>query len=157
MKEIKLTQGKIALVDDEDYEYLNQFKWRTVKGANTYYAQRMGRINGKRISIQMHNIILKPVDGLECDHINHLGFDNRKENLRNCTRSQNCMNAISHGEIEYKGVNRAHSKKEEYQARIMYHGRSYFLGHYKTKEDAAKAYDFAAKKYFGEFANLNFN
>lgn len=79
MKEIKLTQGKVALVDDEDFEYLNQWKWHAMKIKNAYYAKRSVEINGKSKSILMHRIIMNTPDNLQIDHVFHNTFDNRIE------------------------------------------------------------------------------
>ena len=97
MKHIPLTQGKVAIVDDKDYEYLNQWKWYAHKKGNTYYARRSinYKLNGKKKTrtIQMHNIVLSKTDvSKEIDHKNHNGLDNRLSNLRICTHAQNLAN-----------------------------------------------------------------
>src|SRR4030066_2184242 len=89
MKEIKLTRGKVAIVDDEDYEWINQWKWHC-NGQG--YAERHCDIPGKRTMIKMHRLILNTPNGMETDHINHNRLDNRKSNLRVRTRSQNAIN-----------------------------------------------------------------
>lgn len=97
MREIPLTQGKVALIDDEDYEELSQYKWTAHHRAkNTWYAVRYvgKRVDGKRVGvhIQMHRVITNCPDGLVVDHINHNGLDNRKENLRTVTAAVNAGN-----------------------------------------------------------------
>jgi len=148
MKEIKLTQGKVALVDDEDFDYLNQFKWHASKSRKTFYASR-----GKNPAIKMHRFIMKTKEGLQVDHIDHNGLNNQKNNLRNCTIHQNNMNK-GMGEKEYmRGIYKA---KNRFRSIITLNYKSYSIGFFKTEEEAARAYDQKAKEMFGEFANLNF-
>lgn len=154
MKEIKLTQGKIALVDDEDFEYLNQFKWYALKNRNTYYAQRMKTINGKERAIKMHRIIMNTPKGIETDHRDHNGLNNQKYNLRNITFGQNRMNRLKNknGSSQYKGV----TYNNGYLiAQIKADGILHRLGSFDNEKDAAIAYNEAAIKYHGEFASLN--
>lgn len=92
MKEIKLTQGKVVLVDDEDYEYLNQFKWYALKNHRTYYAQRVIQNNYIKRTLKMHRVIMDTPCGLEVDHIDGDGLNNQKCNLRNCTFAENRKN-----------------------------------------------------------------
>jgi hypothetical protein len=164
MKEIKLTQGKVALVDDEDYEFLNQWKWHTSKNVNTNYACRSVWIpeKSKQKGLIMHRLIMNTPDGMEVDHVFHNGLDNRKFieingelkiNLRNCTSSENQKNRKPCGAVKYLGV-----KKTPYgfRAQIQVNHNSINLGNYKTARQAACVYDEAAQLYHGEFANLNF-
>ena len=160
MKTIQLTQGKEAFVDDEDFERINKHKWTVLKKSNTFYARRT--INGGSPSqrhIKMHREImgLTPKDGLVVDHINGNGLDNRKRNLRICTQFQNMKNTLKRpGKTsKYKGV---YWRKErgKWQARITFQNKRIRLGHFEDESEAARAYDGAAKKYFGEFAKLNF-
>ena len=91
MKQIPLTQGRFALVDDDDYDDLAQLRW-TAGGKKGYYAVRNFYINGKRMAELMHRRILAVTSSLDVDHINHNTIDKRKENLRVCTRSENLKN-----------------------------------------------------------------
>lgn len=155
MKEIKLTQGKVALVDDEDYERLNQFKWCAVFDRNTFYAVRAKkRSEGKDRMIKMHWDIL----GLKgVDHIDHNGLNCQKSNLRKCTHQQNMMNrtANKNSTSKYKGVSFV-SSRNKWLASISTHGKAINLGRHDNEKDAALAYDKKAIELFGEFAYLNF-
>jgi len=163
MKEIKLTQGQVTLVDDEDYDYLNQWKWhvgvRKKKTGALYYACRTlnDYINMKFSKIYMHRIIIKLIDKEECDHIDGNGLNNQKINLRKCSHAKNLTNRKSWGYSRYLGVSIC--KKEKYYyiiASIKINGKDKYLGSFKTEEEAAKAYDIAAKIHHKEFANTNF-
>lgn len=162
MKQIPLTQGKFALVDNEDYDILIQWNWYAVKKENTFYA----RSNPKQgiTPIRMHRLIMGLNIGDErvIDHINHNGLDNQKHNLRICTQSENGRNRRPNkNKILPKGVIFVNKPKQKYyQAQIIVKSKFIYLGCFKhTPEgiiEAAKCYDEAAKKYHGEFANLNF-
>lgn len=153
MKEIKLTQGKVALVDDEDFDYLNQFKWQTHNHGHTYYARRVDKsCNGRRI--YMHREIMTASKDQMLDHINGLGFDNRKFNLRFCTSSQNNANKKSTGASKYLGV-WYHKSAKKWTAQIGIKGEHMYLGLFKSEENAAIAYNIFAEKHHGVFARLN--
>jgi hypothetical protein len=155
MKKIKLAPGKFAIVDDEDYLEIKKFKWSLGgNGHGKEYAVR-------HETIYMHRKILKTECSL-IDHANGDGLDNRKDNLRVCTRSQNLQNrgAPKQNTSGFKGVRRMSEKwhpnlARRWQAFINFEGKQKSLGLYATKEEAALAYNDAAKKYFGEFAFLN--
>lgn len=156
-KEISLTQGKVALVDVEDYDYLNQWKWYAHKNKNDmFYAIRKIKRYGKRITIRMHREIIKPPDNMFTDHINRDSLDNRRSNLRICTYSQNRMNSKKNknNTSGYRGVD-WHKIAKKWRACIRINKKNKFLGYFNTKEQAALAYNGAAKKKFREFANLN--
>jgi len=158
MKQIKLTQGKIALVDNEDFEWLSQWKWslKVTKWGDYVYRQKM--IDRKSYSFMMHREILEHhgvnLDNLVTDHINHDGLDNRKENLRAATNSQNQMNRrLITTRNGYKGVNLRRNGK--YRASSTLNQKSIHLGYFNSKEEAARAYNKFAKENFGEFALFN--
>lgn len=153
MKEIPLTQGKVAIVDDEHYEYLNQWKWRVTKHGDGFHAARnvCWNLNGKprQRSVKMHRVIAG-ISGFEVDHINHNTLDNRSENLRVATRSQNMMNR-RWGKASRNGIKGVYEYRDRFQAKIG----NKWLGIFQTANDAAKAYNQAAIKMFGDRACLN--
>ena len=155
MKRIKLTQGKFALVDDEDFEWLNERKWCAAK--TTYGGFIADSWDGKlKRTIRMHREITNAPKGLDVDHKNHDTLDNRRENLRVCTRSQNLSNQRkTRGSSKYKGVS-WFKRRKKFQAYIKKNSKHIGLGYYANEVQAAKAYDKKAKELFGEFACLNF-
>ena len=164
-KEIPLTQGKAAIVDDQDFEWLTRYKWCAHKNRNTFYAIRQSsRKNGKQTKILMHRELLglKSGDPWECDHKDGDGLNNRRDNLRFATRAQNHQNARSDRlyakhptSSRFKGVC-WHRGCAKWQAQIWVEGRQTHLGYFDSETEAAHAYDDMARKYFGEFARLNF-
>lgn len=164
MKKIKLTQGKYAIVDDDDFDYLNQFKWQAQKSTkgDLYYASRCVLkykiIDGEkwfnRKTIRMHNEVM--CGQLNIDHIDGDGLNNTKNNLRQSTVSQNMRNRRSKGTktSKYKGVNQR-GVSNQWRASIHCGEKLHHLGTYSSEIDAAIAYNLAAIKFHGEFASLN--
>jgi len=155
MKEIQLSQGKVALVDDEDFERVNQYKWYATKSYNTYYAVRNIAVCKNKQTIQtMHYFIMGEK---WIDHIEHNGLDNQKHNLRPCTNHQNTMNRKLNinASSKYKGVTLYRDNKR-WKSQIQFKYKKLNLGLFISEIYAAKAYDEKAKELFGEFANLNF-
>jgi len=159
MKEIKLTQGKVAVVDDADYRWLNKFKWYAYKNRNTFYAARSIRLpDGKWTTIIMHREILGMGlgDRREVDHRNHNGLDNQWDNLRICTCAQNQYNQVPqrNRSSAFKGV---YWRKDcnKWRAKIQINCRRIHLGNFESEIEAARAYDKAAVNHFGEFAYTN--
>ena len=154
MKCIKLTQDKYAIVDDDDYEILKKHKWCYSMG----YAMRGDYIgdyvNGK--NILMHREIMKTPKGFDTDHIDGDKLNNRKENLRIVTRSQNIMNSKKKSGLssKYKGVS-FYKKTSKWTAQICPKEGRIHLGTFLTEEKAARAYDNKAKELFGDYAKLN--
>ena len=157
MNIITLSKGYVALVDEEDYEDVSRFKWSACEKGHTVYARRSIRSGGKFYSIYLHRYLMSlSCLGKHIDHIDGNGLNNRRENLRLCTNKENQRNRRSLcGSSEYKGV-AWHNRTKKWQARIKVDGVDVYLGVHEEEEAAARAYDKAAKKHFGEFANLNF-
>lgn len=155
MKQIPLTQNQFAIIDDEDYQELNKHKWFCVK--STRHIGAYTKIQGQRVA--MHRMVLGLVvgDGLLVDHKNHNQLDNRRENLRLATQSQNQQNRLplNNTTSKYKGVS-WHKNNKKWSSRIKNNGANYLIGYFVSEIEAAKAYDKAAKESFGEFAYLNF-
>lgn len=161
-RRIPLTQGKYAIVDPEDFERLNKYKWYAIKCKNTFYAGRNSRTGAsqKRLYVKMHNEVIKPPKGLILDHINRNGLDNRKANLRPATRAENILNRpyifkTKNSPSKYKGVT-WHKRWNKWHVQICHNGRRKSVGYFDDEIDAAHAYDKAAKKYHRDFAGLNF-
>lgn len=162
MKKIKLTQGKYALVDDEDFEYLNQWKWFFTKNPKDTqgYAVRSGycKKTKKRTRIAMHRIIVQAKPGEICDHINGNGLDNTKSNLRVCTSFESSWNKKTFSTKKLKAIKGVTIVKDKHGvpsywiARITVNKTRIYLGTFKTKELAEQAYKEAAIKFHGEFA-----
>lgn len=158
MKLIPLTYGQFAQVDDEDHDYISQWKWYAKKQNNreNYYATRNVYKDGKTKRLYMHRVIAGTIQGEVCDHIDHNTLNNQKENLRNCKTSENLCNRKSRmgSKSKYIGVNFVQNKY--WNSTIWFKGKRYYLGYFKTEEEAAKARDEKAKELHGEFVILNF-
>jgi hypothetical protein len=155
-RRIKLTKGRYAIVDPEDYQKLAEEDWQFYEVTEqNYYA---ARLDGGKI-VYMHRQIMNAPAGKIVDHRDGEGLNNTKRNLRFATRSQNgcnCPKTSNSVTSKYKGVCKEKNSRK-WRARICCNGKNEHLGFFENEEDAARAYDEAAKKYFGEFAVLNFN
>jgi hypothetical protein len=158
-KEIQLTQGKVALVDDEDYDYLMQWKWCVCNKRFKFYAVRNIPIfNNKQTIISMHRLIMKPDKDMLIDHLDGNTFNNQKKNLRICTHSENMRNSKIpiNNTSGYKGVSLIKNTiTEKWMATIRFNNKKNYLGSFNDPVDAARAYNAAALKYHGEFAHVN--
>ncbi len=153
MREIPLANGRgVALVDDEDYERVAARRWYLHEGG---YAYTVLRTPGTRRKVFMHGFVIGHVAGKVIDHRNHDRLDNRRSNLRHATPQQNASNMRRWGVARYKGTF-ALRGGARWQARIYVEGSAIHLGTYRVQEDAARAYDAAARQHFGEFACVNF-
>lgn len=157
-KEILLSQGQVAIVDNQDYEWLSRWKWyaqRTPSGE--FYAKRNAWDKVRFVSFKMHRVIMNAQPESEVDHVNGNKLDNQRSNLRICTHPQNVCNARirKDNSCGYKGVHLEKRYGGKWFAIIGVNGKSKFLGYHPTSEAAARAYDLAAKQYHGEFAQLN--
>lgn len=159
MKLIPLTKGYHAIIDDADYERVSQMSWHitvTDKARGTIYVKGYIRGTGKKTEVYLHRFLMTPPKGMVVDHINRNPLDNRRENLRICTHSQNIMNSNRKGSLGFIGVTK--HGVSGYIAQCKDHagpGKSY-VGRFATPEEAAAAYDRAALAARGEFARLNF-
>ncbi len=149
MKRIPLTQGKFALVDDEDYGRLAKHKW--------YYNCNYARRRHKKVRLWMHHAVIGRKPGFAVDHIDGNPLNNMRANLRFCAKGQNQHNRHKFygGASKYKGVC-LRKRDKRWVARITLDNKQYWLGAFGKEEDAARAYDTAARKYFEEFACCNF-
>lgn len=157
MQKIFLTQNKFAIVDDEDYERLNQHNWYAMKSRNGYRAARMVGGRKNRFVQYLHREImgLKKGDKKQVDHYDLNELNNQKNNLRIATNQQNSYNTKARGRSKYKGVV-WRKRIRKWIVRITCSGKTKWLGAFVKEIDAAKAYDVAAKELFGDFANCNF-
>ena len=155
MKEIPLTKGKFASVDDEDFEVINQFKWFALGAGNDlFYAGR--RVKGK--TIFMHRFIMGVYDSkVIIDHIDHNCLNNQRNNLRECTHSQNLLNSRK---VKKSALSKFHGVSydkaiSKWVAQIWNNGKYKKIGSYQNEIDAAIAYNAQSSELHGEFAKIN--
>ena len=144
---IPLTQGQNAIVDATDFDWLSQWNWCAswCQFTQSFYAVRD--------KVKMHRVILGATKGKEVDHQNHNTLDNRRNNLRECTCAQNKMNRRR--SRRFRGVT-WDGPTERWRAQIQANGKHMYIGLFYSEQEAALAYDAAAKIHHGEFATLNF-
>ena len=162
MRKIKLTQGKYALIDNEDFELVSKHKWhyRQDQKGKTGYAihsfSRWPEINPW--CIRMHRLIIGATKKQQVDHINQNKLDNRRSNLRISTQSENGINRKKFkrdSSSKYKGVSWYKHSNPGWVASTRLKGKMIYIGKYKTQKDAARAYNKKVTELFGNFACIN--
>ena len=156
-REIPLTQGKFALVDDDVYEWASKYKWYALRRKGTFYARRNAWIWPIQKGVLLHREIMQPPHGVMIDHIDGNGLDCRRANMRLASKAENQRNSRrpSNNTSGYKGVC-WYKPLRKWKASIKHDGKTMHIGYFDDLEAAAHAYDDAARKYHGEFARTNF-
>lgn len=157
MKEIQLTQGEVALVDDCDFDYLNQWKWCVKKDRNTCYALRGIKSRGKYTTLYMHRAVAEKLGFKQSvDHINRNGLDNRRSNLRDSSNKQNQENT-GLSKVNKPGVTGVywHKQQQKWAASIGHNGKRIHLGYFDKLEDAIAARKEGERKYFTHASDAN--
>lgn len=153
--QLALTKGMVALVDHDDFHLVSEYNWYAHKGGSgVYAATTVTELDGKRLMIRMHRLILGTTDSkIYVDHINGDGLDNRRSNLRVCSHADNVKNRRNqqNNQSGFKGVS-WHTTNKRWQAQIRSNGKRTHLGYYSSPQDAHAAYCDAAKKYHGAFS-----
>jgi len=159
MKKISLTRGMSAQVDDGLFEWLNTYKWYALSNnCGNFYAARDVRFAGQRKTVLMHRVVLRGVGILDGEHKDGNGLNNQLDNFRPATRSQNHANRKrlrKDKSAPFRGVSLC-KRAGKYSAQISIENKKKHLGLFSDPTVAAHAYDKAARKQFGAFANLNF-
>jgi hypothetical protein len=165
MKTIALTKGKVTLVDDADHEELTKYKWHATESSRgkfyartaVYFGKEAGTKSGNKMMF-MHRMLLP--DAPTVDHIDSNGLNNCRNNLRKCSQKENTRNSQKQKKkAGFKGttwISWEKGKKGKWVAQIQTGGKRFYLGCFEREVDAARAYDAAALKHFGEFAKINF-
>ena len=162
MKEVALTVGRlrlpsgvVAVVDDGDFESVSSFDWRLffTKGRQMFAVTDHGLL--------MHRFLTDAPHGVTVDHVNLDGLDNRRSNLRWLTPSQAVLTNRARAvrtplDGRFKGISHIEGRTRPWRAAISVEGKQQFLGYHLTDEEAARAYDDAARRFFGTFAQTNF-
>ena len=157
MRRIELTQGGTALVDDEDYAWLNNFQWALNPQGNGYAVRKGSKAKGEPRTVMMHRVIMQAHPGQQVDHINLNSQDNRRENLRLANTQTNAFNRRKpnvDSTSRYKGVLRR-KERISWEARLKYNDKAIHLGTFRDETLAAAAYNYAAFLMFGSYARVN--
>lgn len=160
MRELQLTKGEVALVDDDDFYWLNQWRWHSIaiKGKSYVFRSRKNNHLGLSSRAYLHRIVMRTEDpNLVVDHIDGNPFNNQKCNLRVCTKLENGKNVTSHkgSSSKFLGVSWDKQRKK-WSAQLTHKGKVVYSQRFESEEDAARAYDSKARVFHGTFANLNF-
>lgn len=145
----------VALVDDADRAIVSPYKWEVARRRGAMYARMRYRQNGRQVHVAMHRLILGVLPEIHVDHVNGDTLDNRRCNLRVATRRENSANSVCRSGSGYKGAYPVTGKPQWFAA-VTVARKTIYLGCYGTREEAARAYDEAARRYFGKFARVNF-
>lgn len=160
MRVLPLSQGRVALVDDEDHEWLSRWKWSAKKveskNKTNWYAVRAELRGGHTKIFFMHREIMRTTKGQKVDHRDGCGLNNQRSNLRFCSQSQNMWNACKAGAFtsRYKGVSWDKSRSL-WRSSINFFSEHIFIGRFQLEIQAAVAYNARSVLLFGEFANRN--
>jgi len=155
-KKIPLSNGGVALVDNDDFEHLSKYNWFSRTFHGTEYAHAHMRQNGRRRQVRMHRLLMGVPSSTGIDHKNGNGLDNRRRNLRTATTAQNNQNRRrGAGRSKYIGVSWC-SQTSRWRASIKVDGRFRHIGRFSFEEEAAEAYDMRALYHWRRFAGLNF-
>lgn len=157
---ITLSGGHFAIVDAADYDWLSQWNWsaHVDKGIRVYARRNTPRVNGgNQGAVHMHRAIVDAPKGMVVDHINHNTLDNRRANLRLCTVAENSCNRLNtkNSTSRFLGVS-WNTRAKKWVAQLQTFRNNQYLGAFGNEEDAARAYDTAAVRVFGEYAKPNF-
>jgi hypothetical protein len=157
MKEIKLTQGFVTQVDDEDYEFLNQWKWCAAKYKDNYYAVRSVRTGKNVRHIKMHRLLLKVTNNIWTDHVDGNSLNNQKVNLRTATASQNACNRglYNNKTSKYKGVFYSKERKKCWRVLVAIDGKNLPSKGFEKEEDAGIYSNLLMQRAHKAFARLN--
>jgi HNH endonuclease len=159
MKTVPLTQGKVALVDDADYEEISRYKWFAAKLKGIWYAHRTEtRPDNRSVTVRMHRYLMNALPGQKIDHKDRNGLNNQRDNLRLCSYAQNAANRSkckTRGSSVYKGVS-WQKGLDKWRVRIGPKIGKISVGCYNDELTAARAYDESARLLFGPFACVNF-
>jgi hypothetical protein len=157
MKELKLTKGYVAIVDDEDFEIVSQWHWSATKCCDKVYARRTQRYGNKKVQVYLHRYLMNIHlcdKTVFCDHKDRDTMNNQKSNLRVCTAAENQRNKTKkrNGMHKYMGVSANHKR---FSASLSLNGKRVYIGTYDTQEEAAIAYNKKKIEVHGDFVNLN--
>ena len=157
-RKITLGDGEFTMVDQKDFYRFSKYHWYFSSSGKKLYVSRSVRVGPEKVrTVRLHREIIRPAKGLVVDHRDGNTFDNRSDNLRPATHTQNMQNRCKRKNTASKYVGMwLDTKRNQWAVRITVNKKKIWLGRFDSEIDAAHAYDEAAKKYFGEFARLNF-